>query len=285
MAQRTAAFYDLDGTLLNGTIVDHYLYFARSDPNVPSRVKRLLETALKAPYYKYVDSLDRHSFNQEFYRSYAGLSQDRLVVLGESLFENVLRHKMYAGVPELLACDREAGHIQVLVTGALEFVAKPAAKFLGIEHVVATRLEYEKNGLATGELRPPVIAGPEKARWIREFALEHDLDLDRSTAYADDAADLPMLSMVGRPVAVNPDPPLLATARSHRWPVLYTNAAPRTLSGKLRQGAWDAAKGLVQGVRDEAQLRGPRAGQWVGGLRDRLRTFADAARERAERSS
>ena len=279
--RRTAAFYDLDGTLLHGSVVDHYLYYALSDPNYPSRLRRVAELAIKGPYYSYLDGLDRHRFNEEFYRGYAGLSEDRLAILGETLFESVLRRKLYAGVMELLTQDRAVGHMQVLVTGALDFVAKPVARHLGIERVVASVLEYDKNGLATGVLKPPVVAGPAKAAWIREFAQEHDVDLSRSVAYADDAADLPMLSMVGRPVAVNPDARLLATARSHGWPVLYIEAGAKTPLGRAAQGVVGAGKKLFHWVKDEVELRAPAARERARGWTERLSEARARGRERA----
>ncbi|MEZ6186444.1 MAG: HAD-IB family hydrolase [Planctomycetota bacterium] len=277
-----AAFYDMDGTLLHGSVVDHYLYFARNEPSYPKRALRLLEILAKGPYYKYLDSLDRYQFNEAFYRAYEGISEDRLAVLGEQLFESVLHTKLYTGVQELLEQDKAYGYKQVLVTGALDFVARPVAKHLGIETCVATQLEFEKNGRCTGVLKPPVMAGPAKAAWIRDFAREHEIDLSLSVAYADDAADLPMLSTVGRPVAVNPDARLLATARSHGWPVLYVDAGGRTWSGKLaaRAGRW-AAK-AARSLRDEAILRRPQAERRVRGLVDRLHTLAAPATARRE---
>lgn len=272
-APRTAAFYDLDGTLLNGTVLDHYLYYARHDPHLPARARRLVEAAVKSPYYLWLDRLDRRRFNEVFYRSYAGLSEDRLAMLGEGLFERVLEAKLYRGVGELLAADRAAGHVQVLLTGALDFVAGPVARHLGIGTVVASRLEVDRNGLCTGVLRPPVMAGPEKAAWIREYARTHGVDLERSVAYADDAADLPMLSMVGRPVAVNPDARLLATARSHGWPVLHVDAPPRTVAGALARTAADVGRRVLGKAQDAAdappaQPAGARLGRLAGRLLD-----------------
>lgn len=255
---RTAAFYDLDGTLLHGSVVDHYLYFAKTDPLLPERVRRLALTVLKAPYLRYVDSLDRRRFNEEFYRSYRGLSEDRLAILGEALFEKVLKRKIYTGMQELLENDRKAGHTQVLLTGALDFVAQPVARHLGIGKVVASVLEYGPNGLATGVLRPPIMAGPEKAAWMREWAKANDIDLSWSVAYADDAADLPMLSMVGRPVAVNPDARLLATARSHGWPVLHIEAT-RSLTREAAREALERGKEGARWLRDQGQRSAPRA--------------------------
>lgn len=265
MARKTAAFYDLDGTILHGSVVDHYLYFAKTDPSLPGRARRLAGALVKGPYYKYVDYLDRHRFNTEFYASYAGLSEDRLAILGEALFEKVLKKKIYDGMLELLERDRQAGHHQVLLTGALDFVAEPVARYLGIQKVVASRLEFESNGLCTGVLRPPVMAGPEKANWMRNYAYDHDYDLRWSVAYSDDAADLPMLSMVGRPVAVNPDARLLATARSHGWPVIHIEVSKSWTRDTARE-AIELGKEGVRRVREETERRAPLAAQRAIGL-------------------
>lgn len=285
MRRKTAAFYDLDGTLMHGSVVDHYLYFAKTDPRIHERVRRLTETLIKAPYYKWIDRLDRRHFNEVFYRSYAGLSEDRLAILGEELFKKVLKRKLFDGIRELLEQDRAAGHHQILLTGALDFVARPVAEHLGIGQVVASRLEYASNGLATGVLRPPVMAGPEKALWIREFARENAIDLRWSVAYADDVADLPMLSMVGRPVAVNPDASLLATARSHGWPVLSIKAT-RTPFRVLARTALDVGKGITRRVFADVVDPGPstldRLSEAGHRVRDFASGFAAAARRRVE---
>jgi HAD superfamily hydrolase (TIGR01490 family) len=283
MARKTAAFYDLDGTLLHGSVVDHYIYFARTDPRLVERVRRLGQTALMAPYYKWIDRLDRRTFNEEFYKSYKGLSQDRLAILGEELFKKVLKKKLYHGIKELLEQDRAAGHRQVLLTGALDFVAWPVARHLGIKEVVASVLEFSPNGLATGVLRPPVMAGPEKAAWIREFAQEHDIDLRWSIAYSDDAADLPMLSMVGRPVAVNPDAPLLATARSHGWPVLHIEAT-RSPARQLARKALDVGKLVGGRVRAENPWQKASLDAFSN-MRDRLSELAARAAGQLEEDS
>lgn len=282
MRVKTAAFYDLDGTLLHGSVVDHYLYFARTDPRIHERVRRLTETVVKAPYYKWIDRFDRRSFNVAFYKSYMGLSEDRLAILGEALFEKVLKKKLYHGVQELLEQDRQAGHHQVLLTGALDFVAKPVARYLGIHQVVASRLEYAPNGLATGVLRPPVMAGPEKAQWMREFATKNDIDLRWSVAYSDDAADLPMLSMVGRPVAVNPDAALKATARSHGWPVLDIKAT-RTPFRQFARSALDLGRGISRRMVEDAVEQAPLALGKLGNVGDRVRALAADAMAAAAR--
>ena len=99
---------------------------------------------------------------------------------------------------------RDEGHDVVLVSGALDFLMSASPNHLGATHVIANRLEI-KDGFATGRLLRPVVAGPEKARLVREHAREHGHDLDECFAYSDSYSDVPMLSVVGHPAAVNPD--------------------------------------------------------------------------------
>jgi phosphoserine phosphatase len=76
------------------------------------------------------------------------------------------------------------------------------------------------NGYSTGRIIPPVMASATKAQWIREYAERENINLSDSFSYSDSISDLPMLSIVGHPVAVNPDMRLKQTAIQHDWPVL-----------------------------------------------------------------
>jgi hypothetical protein len=62
--------------------------------------------------------------------------------------------------------------------------------------------------------------GPGKVQAIEELVERDDLDLAGSYAYSDSATDLPMMEMVGHPVAVNPDKELRRTAEERDWPIL-----------------------------------------------------------------
>ena len=96
---------------------------------------------------------------------------------------------------------------------------QPLCDYLGIDVYAANRLEFV-NGYATGRLLPPVMASATKAKWIREFAEKEDINLSKSYAYSDSISDLAMLSIVGHPVAVNPDFRLKQTALQHDWAIL-----------------------------------------------------------------
>ena len=158
------------------------------------------------------------------YMNYKGLSEDRLYVLGQEIFENFIRNKIFTDMQNLVRESQAQGIKQVLITGNLDTVIAPLAEYLGVDDWVANRLEFDQDGLATGKLVPPILAGPEKAYWIRSYAKTHAINLEESHAYADSASDIPLLCAVGYPVAVNPDSRLKATADAHNWPIIRTKS-------------------------------------------------------------
>lgn len=217
----SAAFYDVDGTLIRTNIVHAFAYYALNQPTLPRSLLAGLKTAASIPLFAVADRLSRKLFNQMFYQYYAGQPEDRLIVLAEDLFEEVIRPSIYPGVKDLITESRRAGVRQVLVSGGLDFTVAPLARYLQIDpsDVIANRLEFE-NGYATGQLGKPFVAGATKATIMRDYAEKHGLDLSRSWAYSDSYSDYPMLAAVGRPTAVNPDLRLRIVARSYDWPII-----------------------------------------------------------------
>lgn len=216
---KTAAFYDVDGTLIRTNIVHAYAFYAARQPSLLESAAKIVKTGLSVPLFALSDKVSRKWFNALFYRNYAGMSRDRLEVLAEELFEEVLEPNIYPRARELIAQSKRAGHRQVLVTGGLDFTMLPLARHLGVDDLIANQLEFS-GGYATGKLTKPFVAGATKAQIIRDFATHHDIDLTRSYGYTDSYSDYPMLAVVGRPTAVNPDLRLRSVARSYDWPII-----------------------------------------------------------------
>lgn len=216
---KAAAFYDVDGTLISTNVVHTYAWYAVNVPAVSDKLWRTGSLLAALPLYAVADKIGRKFFNDIFYKNYAGLTRDRLYVLGEEMFDRYVRSKVFPPMIELIERSKSEGYRQVLVTGALDTIVEPLARHLGVDDWFANSLEFI-DGVATGRLQPPVLAGPEKAAVIHGYAEQHGLELTACRAYADSASDIPMLCAVGRPCAVNPDTNLRGTARAHDWPVL-----------------------------------------------------------------
>jgi HAD superfamily hydrolase (TIGR01490 family) len=214
-----AAFYDLEGTLVSTNLVHTLGFYARNQQGLWRTFKKSTTTLLSIPLFAVTDAYSRKVFNDLYFKRYKGESEDRLRFFAEELFENVLKPGIFPGAYELIQKSKSLGLRQVVVTGALDFAVKPLMEHLGIEEFASNRLEFV-NGYATGRLLPPVLASATKASWIRTFAEREGISLSDSFAYSDSMSDLPMLSVVGHPAAVNPDMRLRQTALHHDWPVL-----------------------------------------------------------------
>jgi HAD superfamily hydrolase (TIGR01490 family) len=221
---RRAAFFDVDGTLVRTNIVHAFAYYAMNQGTLFGTAWRTVRTIANLPLYWALEKANRKVFNEVFYRAYQGISQDRLLVLAEELFEEVLKPAVHPGTPRLLDQARRAGCRIVLVTGALDFTVRELARHLGADDLLANRMHFVE-GFATGRVVPPLIEGAHKAQVIRDFCVKEGLALDRSHAYSDSFSDYPMLAVVGHPAAVNPDLRLRNVARAYQWPILSTTEA------------------------------------------------------------
>src|SRR5262249_49965748 len=118
---RAAAFYDVDGTLIRANIVHAFAYYALNQPTILGSLSKTVQTALSLPLFWAADKVSRKVMNELFYRYYKGQSEDRLVVLAQELFDDVIKRTIYPGATELLEESRRAGCRTVLVSGGLDF--------------------------------------------------------------------------------------------------------------------------------------------------------------------
>ena len=220
---QVAAFFDVDGTLVNSTIVHYYVRFRLQLLHPLIRPFWLVGFLLKIPYYLLLDNLSRTKFNQVFYRNYRGMEVERLKSLALDTFDALLGSKLFPAAADKIREHKVKGDLVVLVTGSLDFIMNPLADYLDADHVLSMSLR-EQNGKFTGELMASPLGEEEKARVVKAFAQEHGIDLAASFAYGDSRADLPMLRCVGTPVVVNPGKALRQTATESGWKICEWNS-------------------------------------------------------------
>ncbi|WP_394844089.1 HAD-IB family hydrolase [Pendulispora brunnea] len=228
----TASYFDVDGTLVRTNLVHPTVFYLLNQKTPVHSLGRLARAAIQSPRMVLAEMRDRRAFNELLFSVYEDMSQDRLLVLADEAFDKVLKPALYPEARDLVRKCRDQGHDVVLVSGALDFLMKLLADYLGATHVIANRLEI-KDGYATGRLLRPVVAGPEKARLVREHARAGGHDLDHCFAYSDSYSDVPMLSVVGHPAAVNPDGRLERLAHTYGWPVISLEAKHARRTSRL----------------------------------------------------
>jgi HAD superfamily hydrolase (TIGR01490 family) len=222
-----AAFFDLDKTLLPGSSL-----FPLAREAYRQRYFTLRDVARMAMYqlrYQVIGSEIEGAMEQARAKSLemiAGRPREEVIEFGRSIAQEELLPRLYPQAVELLLRHKQAGREVYIASSSPEDYLALLAEALGIDGVIGTRAKVA-DGKYTGELDGPMVHGPEKAERVKQLAAERGIDLDRSYAYSDSINDLPMLELVGNPVAMNPDYRLASLARKRGWQVIDLRVARR----------------------------------------------------------
>ena len=161
---------------------------------------------------------DLHTARESALAFVAGKRVDEIIALGEEIYDEEMADKIWPGTHALAMRHLNAGQRVWLVTATPVELATIIARRLELTGALGTVAESE-DGVYTGSLVGEVLHGEAKAQAVRELAAREGLDLSRCTAYSDSINDMPMLSLVGHAVAINPDSALRVEAREHGWPI------------------------------------------------------------------
>ncbi|MCJ7726647.1 MAG: HAD-IB family hydrolase [Acidimicrobiia bacterium] len=148
-----------------------------------------------------------------------GWDKAEIEALVEQTLDEVVAPLVYAEALFLIDEHLREGRKVYIVSASPEEVVRPLARYIGVDDVIATKARVDEKGRYTGEVELYAYAET-KAEVIRAVAEEHDIDLSESYAYSDSATDLPMMRVVGHPVAVNPDRELKEACEANGWPIL-----------------------------------------------------------------
>ncbi|SFU01784.1 HAD-superfamily subfamily IB hydrolase, TIGR01490 [Geodermatophilus amargosae] len=227
--RRVGAFFDFDGTVIDGySLAAFARHHLRSLEVTPTDLGQLLLTGLRGVTTE--DDFER--FTVSGMRAWAGRSEDELAELGERLFVQGIAGSLYPEAWRLVTAHLQAGHTVVLASSATRFQVEPAARALGVEHVLVSPVEIV-DGVCTGRPGGPLLWRAGKAAAVRAFAEEHGIDLLQSYAYSNGDEDVPFLRTVGRARALNPGRGLTAAARHYSWPVARFRRRGRTGAADL----------------------------------------------------
>lgn len=228
--QRVAAFFDLDKTVIAASsTLALGRTFRRHGLLAPQTAAR---TAYAHAHYllRGAGHVEMERMREFMALLVAGWRVEVVAAVVAEALEEVLLPLVYDEAAELIRWHQEYGRDVVIISSSAEEVVRPVAERLGVTDVVATRMQVV-DGAYTGSI-DFYAYGSAKAERMTELARERGYDLSTCYGYSDSITDLPMLSLVGRPHAVNPDRSLLEHAETHGWPVLRM-AAPARAWGAL----------------------------------------------------
>lgn len=244
-----AAFFDVDNTIMRGASLFHFAAgLARRNYFKPREIFGFGLKQVKFVVSGSEDLEDMASATEAALSFVEGRSVEELVRLGEEIFDDTMVDKLIPGTLALAQGHIDAGQQVWLVTATPVELATLFAKRLGLTGALGTVSEV-RNGVYTGHLDGPPLHGLAKAEAIRALAVREGLDLAECSAYSDSSNDIPMLSAVGHPVAVNPDPTLRSHARANDWQIrdFRRRAQVREYAAPAAAGAGGIALGMAAG--------------------------------------
>jgi HAD superfamily hydrolase (TIGR01490 family) len=245
-----AAFFDVDNTMMRGASIYHFArglatrgMFTTGD---------LFKFALGQAVFRLRgnENPEHIAVARETALAFvAGAKVEDVVRLGEEIYDEVMAERIWGGTRALAQRHLDRGQRVWLVTATPVELARVIAQRLGLTGALGTVAETA-DGVYTGRLVGDLLHGPAKAEAVRALARREGLDLTRCTAYSDSANDLPMMSLVGHAVAINPDSELREHARKHDWPVLdFRTGRKATLTAlPIAAGLGAVAGGIAAGV-------------------------------------
>jgi putative phosphoserine phosphatase/1-acylglycerol-3-phosphate O-acyltransferase len=209
------AFFDFDGTMVHG-FARARVRWARlrrkstSDEMISSLLAGL--SGRKSPAH--VDRIHRLVSGV-----WCGRSVEDFELVENRLFARFVAGRLYPQAWQLIREHLSAGHTVVITSAAVRFQVRATARALGVDHVLCTEPAVS-NGVLTGDIDGDVLWGTCKVDAVKRFAASSGIELGHSYAYSNGGSDVPLLSMVGKPISVNPDRGLACAAARRNWRVL-----------------------------------------------------------------
>lgn len=214
-----AAFFDVDNTLIQGSSLillaqglfkKRFITLSELAPALRKQIRYRVSGSENAD--------DIAEGREQALAIVKGKSVEELKQACREIVDNRMLQKSYADTIELASMHLAAGQQVWLVSATPVQIGQALAETLGFTGALGTVAE-EEDGKFTGRLVGDILHGPGKKHAVAALAALQQLDLSKCTAYSDSVNDLPMLNMVGSPVAVNPDRALRKHAKAQGWAV------------------------------------------------------------------
>lgn len=223
---KVAAIFDLDGTLCSTHIWKGFrkYYIKHEKKKVPSILAFLithLPLWLLGKCKLLNEEKCRAKWAEDLNAIFRGASKGEVLEASHWVVDNHITKSLRSDIVDILDQHKQKGHIAIIISAAFSNLLEIVGQKLGVPNVIGTKLEV-LNDRYTGRVIKPVCFGRNKVKLLQEFLNQNKLEIDlmSSFAYADSAFDIPLLKLVGNPVATYPDRNLRQFAEHNGWQIL-----------------------------------------------------------------
>lgn len=213
----TLVLFDLDNTLIAGDSDHLWGEFLVQQGLVDAAAYRARNDEFYLAYQR--GELDIEAYLNFSLEPLARFSQEELAQFHGQFLHEMIQPLRLPQAEALIAEHQQRGDLVAIITSTNRFITQPIAELLQIEHLMATELEM-LDGRYSGQIlgRPCYREG--KIHHLKTWLKDKPYSMKGSYFYSDSINDLPLLSEVDNPVAVDPDPELEAEARRQGWQII-----------------------------------------------------------------
>ena len=223
--KKTAAIFDLDGTLFTGHfwqgIVKHHIKHRVKLPSVAAYITTHIPLWVASKIKILSEETYKVRWGEDLAATLRGLKREEIRKIFEWVSSNYVMKLLRPDIMAVLGRHRKEGHTTVLLSGGFNDFLEIIRQRLDVDYAVGTKIEVVED-ICSGRIVGPLCFGINKARLLEEFISGAKLNIDfgLSFAYADSIVDIHVLEMVGNPVATYPDRKLLNVAQHRGWKIL-----------------------------------------------------------------
>jgi len=222
---KVAAIFDLDGTLSSEHIWEGFLKYYFTHKKKRAWILAFWATHSALWLLSKCKLYDKEKcwlkWMEDLGGIFKGASKEEALQVFHWVTDNCISKSLRSDVVDILHQHKQSGHIVVIVSATFSGLLEVIGQELAVPNVIGTRLEVV-DGKYTGRIVKPLCFGENKAVLLKEFIGRNGLEIDlpSSFAYADSIFDVPLLKLVGNPVATYPDKDLRQWAEHNGWRIL-----------------------------------------------------------------
>lgn len=212
--------FDLDNTLLTGDSDFLWCDFLIDEGILNAKDFKIRNADMEERYKN--GSVGLEEFSNFYVGTLVGRTPDAWESLRRKFMDKIIAPRIGAGALELLRQHTDAKELTLMTTATNRFITELTAAHLGIEHLIATEPEIS-NGVFTGKSVGTLNMREGKVLRLHEWMIArgHQLEDFETVFYSDSINDLPLLKIVNRAVAVDPDPRLRQEAQTRGWNIIH----------------------------------------------------------------
>lgn len=212
------AVFDIDGTIFRSSLVIELSHALVEEGVFPVAAKEKIAK-------EYLAWLDRKGTYEAYINKVVKIYNKYIKGKDFSVVNKIAqavilyqKDRVYRYTRDLIKQLKKQNYFLVAISGSPSYIVEKYAKAIGFKLFFGTELEI-KNGKFTGGV-VSFDSALNKAKILKRLAVDYNINLKQSVAVGDTESDIPMLSLVGKPIAFNPNLELARVAKKKKWQIV-----------------------------------------------------------------